>query len=154
MLVFPIVLMFVEVAVLTWQQAWVGPLLQELLYLGFLADASLLCPHTRHACLAIACMRPVEAYCHPCVPPGCALVSEFAGALCRQVEYSSMLVVPYVGVRKLHVARCDWLLGCSAGCLVLGAWGLGLGAWWVQASLACSVTLFAFTTLRSQSIIL
>jgi hypothetical protein len=61
--VFPIVLMFIEVAVLTWQQAWVGPLLQELLYLGSLAAPSLLCPDTRHACLAIACMRPLEAYC-------------------------------------------------------------------------------------------
>uniref|UniRef100_A0A7S0ECM6 GPR180/TMEM145 transmembrane domain-containing protein n=1 Tax=Hanusia phi TaxID=3032 RepID=A0A7S0ECM6_9CRYP len=33
-LVFPIGLMFVEVAVLTWEQAWIGILLQELLYLA------------------------------------------------------------------------------------------------------------------------
>eukprot|EP00286_Rhodomonas_abbreviata_P021093 CAMPEP_0181303940 /NCGR_PEP_ID=MMETSP1101-20121128/8854_1 /TAXON_ID=46948 /ORGANISM="Rhodomonas abbreviata, Strain Caron Lab Isolate" /LENGTH=448 /DNA_ID=CAMNT_0023409603 /DNA_START=202 /DNA_END=1545 /DNA_ORIENTATION=- len=32
-LIFPILLMFVEVAVLSWEQSWVGPLLQELLYL-------------------------------------------------------------------------------------------------------------------------
>uniref|UniRef100_A0A7S4PFB1 GOST seven transmembrane domain-containing protein n=1 Tax=Guillardia theta TaxID=55529 RepID=A0A7S4PFB1_GUITH len=33
-LVFPIALMFVEVAVLTWEQAWIGILLQEILYLS------------------------------------------------------------------------------------------------------------------------